>query len=200
MPDRSTPEVSGFGTKVNRSVAPWALPLALAAMATASGQPPDSAQSLTERQAHAGCLVTQKAIGNEDMRRWADAWNSHDIKKVLNLFDPAVVIHQPSNPKPLDLDGARHFFGMIFAAYPDFHITVQEAVIQDLTAASVEQVTGTWLGAFTDPATGKTTPGNGRRFDHPGIMLIKYGPDHKIRSVDIYWDRLVVDQQLGISG
>jgi steroid delta-isomerase-like uncharacterized protein len=137
-------------------------------------------------------------IDRTDIQNWEDAWNSHDIQRVLSLFDPGVVIHQPSNPKPLDFDSARNFFSMIFRAYPDFHVAVKDSVIQGLTAVSVEQVTGTWLGALTDPATGKTTAGNGRRFDHPGVMLIKYGPDHKIRSVDIFWDRLMVNQQLGI--
>lgn len=143
--------------------------------------------------------VARHPITREDLRRWADAWNSHDIQRVLDLFDPAVVIHQPSNPKPLDFDGARNFFGMIFKAYPDFHVEVTDAVIEELTAVSIERVTGTWLGGFTDPATGKTTAGNGRKFDHPGVMVIKYGPDHRIRSVDIYWDRLVVNQQLGLA-
>jgi steroid delta-isomerase-like uncharacterized protein len=137
-------------------------------------------------------------VGDADLQNWASAWNSHDIDRVSALFAPEVVIHQPSNPQPLDLQGARHFFGMIFMAYPDFHIAVKEAVIDRLKAVSIEQVTGTWFGPFTDPATGATTDGNGRKFDHPGVMVITYRPDHKITNLDIYWDRLVVDQQLGI--
>jgi steroid delta-isomerase-like uncharacterized protein len=138
-------------------------------------------------------------IGDADMQNWADSWNSHDIDRVAALFAPDVVIHQPSNPQPLDPQGARHFFAMIFKAYPDFHITVKEAVIEGQKAVSIEQVTGTWSGPFTDPATGATTAGNGRKFDHPGVMVITYRPDHKITNLDIYWDRLVVDQQLGIT-
>jgi predicted ester cyclase len=114
------------------------------------------------------------------------------------FLPPDVVIHQPSNPEPLNLAGARAFFGMIFKAYPDFHVEVADAVVEGLKAVSVEQVTGTWSGPFTDPATRATTPGNGRKFDHPGVMVLTYRPDHKITRVDIYWDRLVVDQQLGI--
>jgi hypothetical protein len=30
-------------------------------------------------------------------------------------------------------------------------------------------------------------------------MVLKYGADHRIQSVDIYWDRLIVNQQLGVS-
>jgi steroid delta-isomerase-like uncharacterized protein len=120
------------------------------------------------------------------------------IGSTLTLFAPEVVIHQPSNPQPLNLAGARAFFGMIFKAYPDFHVEVTDAVIEGLKAVSIEQVTGTWSGPFTDPATGVTTPGNSRKFDHPGVTVLTYRPDHKIARVDIYWDRLVVDQQLGI--
>jgi steroid delta-isomerase-like uncharacterized protein len=137
-------------------------------------------------------------IDRTDLAHWEAAWNSHDIDTVLTLFTPDVVINQPSNPKPLDLAGARGFFAMIFKAYPDFHIAVTDSVIEGLKAVSIERVTGTWSGPFTDPATGVTTPGNGRQFDHPGVMVLTYRPDHRISRLDIYWDRLMVDQQLGI--
>ncbi len=137
-------------------------------------------------------------ITHADIQTWADAWNSHNIDTVMALFSPDVIIHQPSNPKPLDTAGIHTFFSMIFKAYPDFHVTVTDAVVDGLKGVSVEQVTGTWSGPYTDPATGKTTPGNGRTFDHPGVMVLTYQPDHKIKQVDIYWDRLMVNQQLGL--
>ena len=139
-----------------------------------------------------------KPIDHTDIDRWTAAWNSHDIDQVSALFAPDVVIYQPENPKPLDAKGLRGFFSMIFTAYPDFKIEVQDALIDGMKAATFERVTGTWRGPFVDPATGKSTPGNGRAFDHLGVMYIVYNPDHKIREVRIYWDRLTVDQQLGI--
>jgi hypothetical protein len=45
-------------------------------------------------------------------RNWADAWNSHDIAKVLALFAKDIQIDQPENDKPLDYEGARKFFSM----------------------------------------------------------------------------------------
>ena len=142
--------------------------------------------------------TTAGPINKTDLVRWADAWNSHDIQTVLNLFSPDIVIHQPANPKPLTYSGARAFFAMIFRAYPDFHIEVVDSVIEGWRAVSIERVTGTWSGPYTDPATGVTTPGNNRKFDHPGVMVLTYKPGHLISRVDIYWDRLMVDQQLGI--
>jgi hypothetical protein len=123
-------------------------------------------------------------ITHADVDRWAQAWNSHDIDRVMALFAPTVQIDQPENPKPLDYAGTRAFFGMIFRAYPDFHVQVKQAVVEGLSAVSVEQVTGTWSGPFVDPATGKATPGNGRAFggdahnlhagpqDHPRVHLL----------------------------
>jgi steroid delta-isomerase-like uncharacterized protein len=131
-------------------------------------------------------------------RNWADAWNSHDINRVLALFAKDIEIAQPENDKLLDYEGARKFFSMTFKAYPDFHVTVLQAIVDGRSAVSVERVTGTWTGPFVNPNTGKATPGNGRHFDHPGAMVLLYDANGKIRHISIYWDQLTVDQQLGI--
>jgi steroid delta-isomerase-like uncharacterized protein len=150
----------------------------------------------------AGCTLEAIAmptpITHQDVDRWAAAWNSHNIDTVLELFSKNVAIDQPANPKPLTYDGARAFFSMIFKAYPDFHVTVKQAIVDGRWAVSVEQVTGTWSGPYTDPASGKTTPGNGRHFDHPGAMVLHYDDSGKIDHVSIYWDQLTVERQLGL--
>jgi steroid delta-isomerase-like uncharacterized protein len=159
----------------------------LAAVASASAQTSPAPSSF------------QGPIGHADIQRWADAWNSHDIDTVMALFTPDVVINQPANPKPLESAAIRGFFTMIFNAYPDFHVDVTDALVDGLKGVSVERVTGTWSGPYIDPATGVTTAGNGRKFDHPGAMVLTYQVDHKIRRVDIYWDQLTVERQLGIA-
>jgi steroid delta-isomerase-like uncharacterized protein len=138
-------------------------------------------------------------ITHADVDHWADAWNSHDIPTVQALFAKDVQVDQPENPKPLNYGGIPGFFGMIFKAYPDFHVVVRQAIVEGHNAVSVEQVTGTWSGPFVNPANGVSAPGNGRKFDHPGVMVIEYNPDHLIKHVSIYWDQLIVDRQLGIT-
>jgi steroid delta-isomerase-like uncharacterized protein len=144
-------------------------------------------------------LAAVTATSNSDAASWAAAWNSHNINTVLGILAKDVQIDQPENAKPLDYDGARGFFTMIFRAYPDFHVTVHQWIAQGDSAVSVEQVTGTWSGPFIDPASGKSTPGNGRHFDHPGAMIIQYDANHKINHIQIIWDQLTVDHQLGIT-
>jgi steroid delta-isomerase-like uncharacterized protein len=146
-----------------------------------------------------GATAEVQPITHQDVMNWAAAWNSHDINTVLALFAKDVQIDQPENAKPLDYEGARKFFSMIFKAYPDFHVEVRQAIVDGRWAVSVEQVTGTWSGPFVNPQTGAVTPGNGRRFNHPGAMVLLYDDHHKIRRVSIYWDTLTVDRQLGIT-
>jgi ketosteroid isomerase-like protein len=51
--------------------------------------------------------VTHKDV----TREWADAWNSHDIGKLLALLAKDIEIDQPENDKPLDYGGARKLTG-----------------------------------------------------------------------------------------
>jgi hypothetical protein len=96
-----------------------------------------------------------------------------------------VVVNQPSNPKPLNYRSVPSFFHMIFVAYPDFHIAVEDKVLDGWKAVTIERVTGHWRGPYTNPATGKTTQPNGRAFDHPGAMYMVYNSDHKIKLLRI---------------
>jgi steroid delta-isomerase-like uncharacterized protein len=138
-------------------------------------------------------------VTSADITRWSNAWNSHSIDNVSALFSADAIVDQPSNPKPLNATTLRAFFRMIFVAYPDFHITVEDSVIDGWKAVTIERVTGHWRGPYTDPATGKTRQPNSRAFDHPGAMYMVFGPDHRIRLLRIFWDTLIVDKQLGIT-
>ena len=31
----------------------------------------------------------------QDVQRWLDAWNSHDLGRILHLFTPDAIVHQP---------------------------------------------------------------------------------------------------------
>ncbi len=143
--------------------------------------------------------AAQGGVTAADISRWSNAWNSHEINKVTALFSADAVVDQPSNPKPLNAAGIRAFFGMIFTAYPDFHISVEDAVLDGWKAVTIERVTGHWRGPYTNPTTGRTMQPNGRAFDHPGAMYMVFGTDHRIRLLRIFWDTLMVDHQLGIA-
>lgn len=138
-------------------------------------------------------------IDRSDIQEWLDAWNSHDLDRILSLFAEDAVVHQPQNPVPLDKSGIRTFFSALFRTYPDIHFEGDGFLIDGREAASWEIVTGTMTGAFTDPATGRVIPPTGKSFRIPGAMRIQYDAERKIRAVRIYWDRALFAQQLGLA-
>jgi steroid delta-isomerase-like uncharacterized protein len=145
-------------------------------------------------------ILDQLASGatHADVQRWLDAWNSHNIDTIKMLFADSAVIYQPQNPKPLTKDNLAPFFSMIFKTYPDIHFGKEGFTVDGYEAASWENVTGTMLGSFTDPSTGKTVAPTGKKFQHKGAMHLWYNKDHQITKVEIIWDQLIVLHQLGL--
>lgn len=134
-----------------------------------------------------------------DVDRWLDAWNSHDIDRILALFDEDAVMFQPQNPRPLGKSDVGRFFGVLFTAFPDIRFERSAApTVDGLHVASWERVTGTMKAEFPDPATGARLAPTGRSFDIPGAMHLVYRPGGRLASVHIYWDRLLFLQQLGL--
>jgi steroid delta-isomerase-like uncharacterized protein len=145
-----------------------------------------------------GAAAGQGEITSADVHRWLDAWNSHELPRILALFSDDVVMHQPQNPRPLDKGGLEAFFAMLFTSYDDIHFELQGHTIQGRDVASWERVTGTMTGAFHDPSTGQTIAPTGKKFDILGAMHLVYGEQRLIREVRIYWDRLLMMQQVGL--
>lgn len=126
------------------------------------------------------------SITKNDVRRWLDAWNSHDIERIAALFADDAVVHQPQNPQPLDKEGVLRFFGGLFSTYPDLHFEGLGSVIEGNEVASWEQATGTMTGLFQDPSTGRTVEPTGKSFDIPAAMHLTYDDAALLKEVRIY--------------
>lgn len=137
---------------------------------------------------------------HDDVQRWVDTWNTHDMKKVVALFVPGGVLHQPQNPNPLDAEAMTRFFTMNFQAIPDYKFEIELVVVEGPYAASFERATGTFTGPFVEQFTGRTIEPTGRRLDVHSIIRMTYDENHLIREAWIYWDRMLFMEQLGIGG
>lgn len=82
--------------------------------------------------------------------------NARDLDTALTLFSPNYVDHTPSIGLPPGLEGVRAFHTMMFAAFPDRHVTSQDMIAEDDRV--VHRLSGelTHQGAFMGmPPTGK---------------------------------------------
>ncbi|MBV9310381.1 MAG: ester cyclase [Solirubrobacterales bacterium] len=136
---------------------------------------------------------------HEDLDRWVHAWNTHDMNKVVALFAPAGVLHQPQNPEPLDPAAMTDFFNMNFTAIPGYKFEIELVVVEGPYAASFERATGTFTAPFVDQFSGRTIPPTGRKLDVHSVIRLTYDENHLITEGWIYWDRATFAEQLGIS-
>ena len=82
--------------------------------------------------------------------------NSHDLTAVDDLFSPDFVNHVEMLGIPNDLDGAKKFFLILSAAFPDMQMTIHDQISEGDKVVTRKTFHGTHQGEFLGiPATGK---------------------------------------------
>lgn len=90
------------------------------------GEPPDLENS---------ALPLQSAFALEFAREWADAWNSHDLERILAHYDDQAILSSPVALERLGGDGTirgkaaiRDYFSRGLEAYPDLRFDLIETL------------------------------------------------------------------------
>lgn len=137
-------------------------------------------------------MVTEKELNN-----WLDACNSHDVNRILKLLTSDAVVHEPQNVIPLKNYKLRQFFNRLFHNYPCFQFKNEGFVIQCNEVASWKTEIGTMINPPYNPTTGNINQPTGRTFIIPGAMRLVYNDKKLIKNARIYWDRMLLNEQLG---
>jgi steroid delta-isomerase-like uncharacterized protein len=89
------------------------------------------------------------------LRRGAEAFNNRDDRSGwLDIHDSAVLAHG-LGPEPLDLEGLERFYGGLWTAFPDLHISADDLIGEGDKVAWRLTVHGTHRAEFRGvPATG----------------------------------------------
>jgi steroid delta-isomerase-like uncharacterized protein len=140
------------------------------------------------------CLVmllmslNAKAEDSNVAEKWIEAWNSHDVERVLALFTPDVVYEDlPFGVRNHGSAELRAFAVGIFTAVPDLRL--------DLLNSSLKGRHGTieWVFSGTDIGLHKTQ----RRFSVRGVSVIEVHGQLISRNSD-YYDLATILRQLGL--
>ena len=80
-------------------------------------------------------LPLQASFAREFARDWVDAWNSHDLERILTHYDDQVLLASPIALKLLGGDGTmrgksalREYFLRGLAAFPDLRFNLIETL------------------------------------------------------------------------
>jgi steroid delta-isomerase-like uncharacterized protein len=81
-----------------------------------------------------------------------EAWNRHDLKKVVPYYDENIVWKDMAFPQPFKgIQGASQYFNLWLQAFPDFKLrVVNRLVVEDMIAFEFE-FTGTHTGILRLP-------------------------------------------------
>ncbi len=126
------------------------------------------------------------------MRRFYDeVANAHNLDAIDSLVSPNFVEHEVFPGLPNDASAVKAFFGMMFEAFPDFHIDVADLLADGDKAVARTTMSGTHKGTFMDiPATGK-------RFEVATIDILRFEGERFAEHWGIT-DQMAMMQQLGV--
>lgn len=131
------------------------------------------------------------------VRRWLEAWNSHQPDRVVGFLTEDVEIRDDSWPKTMHgHDDVREFLDALWRAIPDMTFDLLEGpyVIPGEPRASFHwRGSGTFTGPMDPPGFAPT----GRSWEADGVDFQEYR-NGRIAKLRVAFDMMSVSRQLGV--
>ena len=130
---------------------------------------------------------------NKDIirRMIEDHWNAKNHAIVGEFFAPIVSLHTPDGTLN-GLDGASALLEAYATAFPDFRLTIDDAVAENDKVVVRMTFTGTQRGPLADIRA------TGRGVSVPNVIHIFRLTAGKVSEANMCWDRYALRQQLGV--
>jgi steroid delta-isomerase-like uncharacterized protein len=141
-------------------------------------------------------MTNERGAMNSDLTRYAErineAWNSHDIERVLGFYAPEYVGEDIGQPSPLrGREELRTMLENYWRAFPDLQFRVLSLIVEGSRIAIL------WLGQGTHQGTFMNIPPTERRLEVRGISMIDV-EDGFIRSGQYVWDLAGMLRHMGL--
>ena len=121
-----------------------------------------------------------------------EAWNSHDMEKVLSFYSPEYIADDVGQASLLrGHEGLRAMLEMYWVAFPDLRFAVTDVVIQDSRVAIVWVAEGTHQGPIMN------IPPTGHRVEVRGVSIIDVVDGLVVRGQYI-WDLAGMLRHMGL--
>jgi steroid delta-isomerase-like uncharacterized protein len=119
-----------------------------------------------------------------------EVMNRKNLAAIDELYAVDAVEYVPGTP-PLDREGIKQFLGMVLAAFPDLHETIEDAIAEGDRVVTRSTYLGTHTGSF------QGIPPTGKRVTITGIHLTRVVNGKMVED----WanlDQLGMLQQIGV--
>ena len=115
-------------------------------------------------------------------------WNQGNLAAADKFMAPDALIHEPIAGRPADL---KPFAQAFRSAFPDWHSTVDEMIVEG------DRVAERWMGRGTHQGEFQGIPPTGKRVAVPGVVFYRIAGG-KIVEFRGQFDRMSLMQQLGV--
>lgn len=121
-----------------------------------------------------------------------EAWNSHDIEKVLSFYSPEYIGDDIGQSSLLrGHDGLRAMLETYWQAFPDLQFRVTDRLIQDSRLVVV------WVAEGTHRGTIMNIPSTGHKVEVRGVSIIDVENDLIVRGQYV-WDLAGMLRHMGL--
>jgi steroid delta-isomerase-like uncharacterized protein len=133
---------------------------------------------------------------NADLATYAEAineaWNSHDIEKVIRFYSPDYIGDDVGQPSPLrGHDAMRTMLENYWRAFPDLKFNVIRALVDGSRIAIL------WIGEGTHQGAIMNIPPTGHRVQVRGVSIIEV-QDGLVVSGQYIWDMAGMLRHMGL--
>lgn len=125
-------------------------------------------------------------------RRYVDAWNARDPKRLTASFREGGTYEDPGTGGPIGMGGLAAHAEALFAAFPD--LAFEDA---GMRRVSIDELQFAWIMRGTNRGSFRGLPPTGASIALPGIDLIKAGSEG-VERVRGFFDRQTLMEQLGL--
>lgn len=95
-------------------------------------------------------------------------WNKGDLASYLSLYDPNVVLHGYPPGLPPGLAGAKLFYDVIWAAFPDSQLTLDDVIVEG------DKIVGRYTMQATHKGDFMGISPTGKEVVLPGITILRF--------------------------
>ena len=121
-----------------------------------------------------------------------EAWNSHDIEKVIHFYSPDYIGDDIGQSALLrGYEGLRAMLEMYWQAFPDLQFAVTDTVVQD------SRVTIVWVAEGTHQGPIMNIPPTGHKVEVRGVSIIEVENGLVVRGQYI-WDLAGMLRHMGL--
>lgn len=129
---------------------------------------------------------------NKAIARYAyELFNAQNLDALEEVLATNVVDHSPAPGQPPGIEGVKQFFGMLFAAFPDFYMTVEDMIAEGDKVVARVRINSTHQGEFMG------IPPTGIQVTQTGIDILRIANGKVVERWGEF-DNMGLMQQLGV--